>query len=272
VDVGDIEITAVHDGRFNVPATAFFPSTSDVDWAPHKAFLNDDGTLPLELGGFLVRSHDRVLLVDAGVGPRQEPGFGRLLASLAELGVAPDDVTDVVFTHLHFDHVGWASAEGTAVFSRATYRCDARDWDFFSGPDAAEHERTAQTYFGAITAREKLAPVLDRIETWRGDTVLAPGVEVRSAPGHTPGSAVVVLSSGTERALLLGDVVHCPVELLEDEWAALGDVDPKVAARTRATWVAELEGSGVAAAAAHFPGMRFGRLLPASGRRQWVFS
>jgi glyoxylase-like metal-dependent hydrolase (beta-lactamase superfamily II) len=92
------------------------------------------------------------------------------------------------------------------------------------------------------------------------------------APGHTPGSTIMVISSGTERALLLGDVVHCPVELLDDEWAGMGDVDPDLAKRTRNALARELEGTDVPAAAAHFPGLQFGKLLAARGKRQWVIS
>src|SRR5438128_1038732 len=83
-----------------------------------------------------------------------------------------------------------------------------------------------------------------------------------------PGSTVVVVSSGDRRALRLGDVVHCPVELVDDEWAALGDVDPALAKRTRNALARELEGTDVPAAASHFPEMRFGRLLAADGRRR----
>jgi glyoxylase-like metal-dependent hydrolase (beta-lactamase superfamily II) len=90
------------------------------------------------------------------------------------------------------------------------------------------------------------------------------------APGHTPGSTIMVLSSGAERAMLLGDVVHCPVQLLDDEWAGISDVDPVLAKRTRNALARELEGSGVPVAGAHFEGMHFGRLLVAEGRRRWV--
>jgi glyoxylase-like metal-dependent hydrolase (beta-lactamase superfamily II) len=270
MNVGDISITAVHDGRFVVPATGFFLSTSEQDWAPHRAFLTPDGQLPLELGGFLVRTGDRLVLIDTGAGRRHEPGFGQLLASLAAVGVEPADITDVVFTHLHFDHVGWASDGGQIVFPQATHRCHQRDWDHFCGPDP-DVEVLARSIFHSLPAAERLGPVAARIETWSGDVTIAPGIDVRSAPGHTPGSTVIVLSSGSERALLLGDVAHCPVELLDDEWAALGDVDPALARRTRQVWAAEMEGTGVAAAAAHFPGMQFGRLISGQGRRRWVF-
>jgi hypothetical protein len=93
---------------------------------------------------------------------------------------------------------------------------------------------------------------------------------VRLAPGHTPGSGVMVLSSGTARAVLLGDVAHCPVELLEDEWAGIGDVDPELARRTRVALMREYEGLDVPITASHFPGLKFGRLLSGEGKRQWV--
>ena len=61
------------------------------------------------------------------------------------------------------------------------------------------------------------------------------------------------------------------MELIDDEWAGLGDVDPDLALRTRMALIRELEGSEIPAAASHFPGMQFGRLLPANGKRSWVF-
>ena len=180
-----------------------------------------------------------------------------MLDNLQALGVAADDVTDVVFTHLHFDHTGWATVDGAPVFRSATYRCDAADWAHFVPSD----ER----------ATRKLSPIESQLETWDGDGTLLPGVDVRRAPGHTPGSAVLVLSSGDARAVLLGDAVHCPVELVDDEWATIGDVDPDLAKRTRVALARELEASGTPAAAAHFPGLEFGRLLPGEGKRAWSF-
>ena len=224
--VGDLEILPVHDGAARMPATAAFAAgggrgSSEEDWAPHAEFLDDEGKLELALGGFLIRTAGRTVLVDAGVGRINDGTFtgGKLLESLAAFGVAPEDVTDVVFTHLHFDHVGWATQQGAVVFENATYRCDERDWTHFVGPDPG--------------ATKKLTPIADRLETWTADGTILPGLDAMVAPGHTPGSTIIVVSSGDSRALLLGDVVHCPVELLDDEWAGLGDVDPALARRTR---------------------------------------
>jgi glyoxylase-like metal-dependent hydrolase (beta-lactamase superfamily II) len=240
------------------------------EWLPHKQFLGEDGMLPCQLGGFLVQTGSRLILVDTGAGPVNDPTCGQLLASLAALGYQPGDITDVLLTHLHFDHVGWASDGSDPVFPNATYRCDERDWGFFVGPDGLD-ESLALSMLGGLPATERLSPVKGRLETWSSDMAIAPGVDLRAAPGHTPGSTVVVLSSGDERALLLGDVVHCPVELLESEWEFIHDVDRELARRTREALVREFEGTGIPMAAAHFPDMRFGRLLPGQGRRSWVF-
>ena len=71
--------------------------------------------------------------------------------------------------------------------------------------------------------------------------------------------------------MMLGDVVHCPVQLLDDEWASLFDFDPVLARATRTRLARELEGDvSTSVSGAHFPGMRFGRVLKGQGRRQWV--
>jgi glyoxylase-like metal-dependent hydrolase (beta-lactamase superfamily II) len=263
--VGDLEIQPVHDGVARLPAGDLLRFTGDRGdpWEPHEQFIAADGTLELSLGGFLVRTGDRVVIIDAGAGRIDNDVYhgGEFLESLAALGVAPEDVTDVVFTHLHFDHVGWATQRGTVVFPRATFRCHVADWDHFvAGPNPEA---------GSV---RKLTPLADRLDPFADDAPIAPGITVRHAPGHTPGSAVVVVADGTERALLLGDVVHCPVELMEDDWEAVVDVDPDLARRTREALARELEGSDVPVAAAHFPGLRFGRLLTGTGRRHWTFS
>ncbi|MGH8974109.1 MAG: MBL fold metallo-hydrolase [Acidimicrobiia bacterium] len=263
--VGGLEIVPVLDGSARLPAERLlrFTGARDDPWGPHQGLLEPDGTLHLPLGGFLVRTGDRVVLVDTGVGRLETDTYrgGAFLDSLAGAGVTPAEVTDVVLTHLHFDHVGWTTQRGEIVFAHATYRCHAADWDHFvAGPEPEE---------GSV---RKLSPLAERLEPFAGDTTVVPGVSVRHAPGHTPGSAIVVVSDGPERALLLGDAVHCPVELVEDEWEAIVDVDPALGARTREALARELEGTDVPVAGAHFPGMQFGRLLPGTGIRRWVFS
>lgn len=195
---------------------------------------------------------------------------GMLAQNLARLGIAPGDVTDVVLSHLHWDHIGWVSRDGRPFFTNATYRCERRDADFFLGPDG--HDETFyRLVWGAQRASERMAPVMDRLEVWDRDAVIAPGVNAMFAPGHTPGSCLFIISSGTDRALILGDTVHCPLELTDPDFSLMADMDQALADRTRQAIYRELEDGTAIAGAPHFPGLEFGRMLPGRGRAGWFF-
>ena len=253
--VGDIEVLPVFDGFGYEVARDVLLNPAETDpWARHQARLDAHGRLEFTLGGFLVRTGGRTVLVDAGAGTIDTGQYkgGQLLTSLQNHGVAPGDVTDVIFTHLHFDHVGWATSKGEVVFRNATYRVHEADWAYFvASPGAAP---------GAV---RKLSPVRPQLETFTGQCVLAPGLAARPAPGHTPGSTIFILSSGTHRALLLGDVAHCTVELTEPGWEFVFDVDRAAAKAVRQQITAELLDTQDPAAAAHFPDPQFGRLVRA---------
>ena len=260
--IGRFQIDPLIDGVARLPAREIlrYTGTGDDPWGPHAPFLTGED-IELAMGGFLVRFGERVVIIDCGLGPIERGPFkgGAFLQSLAKAGVAPGDVTDVLFTHLHFDHVGWATQGGVPVFPNALYRCHRADWSHFVEGDD-------------VGAAKKLAPIADRIEFWERDSTLLPGIDVQGAPGHTPGSTIVVISDGNARAMLLGDVVHCPIELVEDDWQAVFDVDPVLAQRTRIALARELDGTDTPVAAAHFPGLQFGRLLSATPRRGWTYS
>ena len=257
--IGSIEILPVIDGTGRELATEVLrrPGADD-PWSCHADLLDADGILHLDLGGFLVRTGDRTVLVDAGAGTIDNGKYagGGFLDSLRGCGVAPEDVTDVMFTHLHFDHVGWATKNGRVVFPNATYRVHADDWAHFVGSPHAQP--------GAV---RKLSPLAAHLETFDSEVTLAPGLTARPAAGHTPGSTVFVASSGDERALLLGDVVHSVVQLAERDWEAVFDLDPVAASAVRNALADEVADSADLVVGGHFPGLRFGRVVTASGDR-----
>jgi glyoxylase-like metal-dependent hydrolase (beta-lactamase superfamily II) len=272
VQIGSIEVTQVIDATATVDPVALWGAmaasgggtkgTTEDDWALHPTSRGDDGRVEMPVGSFMVRQGNRLMLIDLGYGPTPPPALsgGLLLANLAALGVGPDDITDVVFSHLHPDHVGWGSVAGMPTFPRATHYCHEDDWAHFV---------TGSALPGVATI---FAPLADQMEMWRGAHRVAPGVDLVAAPGHTPGNAYVILSSGSDRAFLLGDIVHCPVELVDDDWAGLGDVDPVLAQKVRGALARELEGTATQVAGAHFPGLQFGRLLVGAGSRSWRWS
>lgn len=116
--IGRFTIDPVRDGRgFEVSDALTRPGIDD-PWACHRDALDEHARIVFEMGGFLLRDGERVILVDTGVGSFQTDGLqtGAFLDSLAGLGVRPEDVTDVLLTHLHYDHVGWATSKGQVVF------------------------------------------------------------------------------------------------------------------------------------------------------------
>lgn len=275
---GSISVTPILDSSIHVPGHALYgaaaehfpvlPQTRGLqadDWEPFPQHLDAGGEFHMHFGGYLVRGlGDRVVLVDLGVGPVSfpPPGIpvpyaGVLLESLRAAGVEPHEVTDVVFTHLHLDHIGWASLDDAPVFVNATYRCAEQDWD-------ALHAANPPT--SAL-----LDPIANRLETWTTDTTLIPGLDASLQPGHTPGSSAIIASAAGARAFLVGDIAHCPHELFAPDWAGLGDVDPVQAARVRQDLADEIECTGAWAGSTHFPGLGLGRLVGAHPDRDFVY-
>ena len=195
---------------------------------------------------------------------------GELENSLRAAGVDPGEITDVVLSHLHCDHMGWCSKEGRSFFPKADLWVHAADVDWFLG-ERQYDEIALKVMFGVDSTRERMGPVLGQIRTWGDDTTIAPGVDVRHMPGHTPGSSIAVISSLGERAMILGDVIHCPLEMTDPDFSMMADVDPALAHRTKLSFLKGVDDGSIHVASTHFPSMRFGRLLKdeATGRRQF---
>jgi glyoxylase-like metal-dependent hydrolase (beta-lactamase superfamily II) len=168
-----------------------------------------------------------------------------------------------VFSHLHADHVGWLVTETSGgprlTFPRAEHRLAEAEWRYWTDP-------TREWRWGWPTSVQ-LEMLGTRRSALEDGAVLAPGVNVMLTPGHTPGHASFVVSSGTERAVVLGDTIHCPVEISHPELALLSDVDPVAGRATRALLQRELDG-GTVAVGGHFPDFVFGRVIRSADGRQ----
>lgn len=312
--VGPIDIQPALDGRLVTGTDRRFPAPGTPQFAPHAEYLTLDGHYVMDVGSMVVRTADRVILIDAGGGPGdpsdrwtparwgggqglkilenhfrdqglsdgevasiverlrdQESWHGILLESLQGVGIEPRDVTDIVLSHLHWDHVGWVSSQGKPAFENADVWCARAEADYWLGADPPD-ETVYTVLFNSRPVREVMAPVLERLQLWEGSSAhIAPGIDVQHAPGHTPGSAIVILSSGADRAIILGDAVHCALELVDEDYASLSDVDRALARRTRETIRRIIEDGSVPVAGAHFPGLQFGRLTRVGQHRSWEF-
>jgi glyoxylase-like metal-dependent hydrolase (beta-lactamase superfamily II) len=265
MQVGTIQIVPILDHSIRQPLGEIVTHTGGVQWDCVHHPTDVSGRIQMSIGAFLLKVKDRTILIDAGMGPDDPSNpHGQLLENLSRYGVGADEVTDVVFTHLHHDHVGGATRRGKVTFPRATFRVHEADWHYFvSGPDAANAAYSAPV--------EKLTPLEPQLEVFSSEVEIVPGLIARPAPGHTPGSTIFMVADGGERAMLLGDVVHTVGELTDPHWHGLYDVNPVAARAMRDSIVDELAESGDAFAPAHLPELRFGRLISSGSERRFDY-
>jgi glyoxylase-like metal-dependent hydrolase (beta-lactamase superfamily II) len=275
--VGAVRVTFIPDGSIHVPPVPMFAGgTPDLfDARPH--LLDGDGYLVMSLGAVLVETARRRILIDLGWGPstldmsklnagtrRGRIIGGRLLDGLARQGLTTDDIDVVVFSHLHADHIGWLTTEGgpghRLTFRRAAHRLSEPEWTYWS-------ERAGEERWGGPSAVQ-LEALLTQLDPLEDGETLAEGLNVLLTPGHTPGHASFVVSSGTERAIVLGDTIHCPLEISHPELALLSDVDPVAGRAVRDRLRTELE-AGAIAVGGHFSDLAFGRVIKGRSRR-WL--
>jgi glyoxylase-like metal-dependent hydrolase (beta-lactamase superfamily II) len=225
IRVGDIVVQPIHDGVAILEPRMFTVGDEPSDWTGHEHLLAADGKLRIPVGAFVVRTGDEIVLMDAGVGVTDDPMFegAALIENLSAVGLQPTDITIVTVSHLHSDHCGWLEADGKSVFSNARIRIGEADWEHFVVGAGGGRKRAA-----------RLRVVEEQVDLIDADGVsVAPGITSRHTPGHTPGHTSFVITSGTERLIVLGDAMHCPAQLTETEWEFLYDTDRALAKRTR---------------------------------------
>jgi len=254
IRIGDYELTILVDTHGVLGSLSeLFPGVPAGAWEPYRNLypeLFEDGNWRLPFGCFLLRSDRHTLLVDAGVGPPQgsflPSSEGLLPTALAEMGVGPDEIDACVLTHLHVDHVGWASALDRPQWPRASYLASRADFDWVEGRESLERDRVLQP----------LLPLLrsGSLELVEGSIEVAPGVQMVSTPGHTPGHSSVRIESQGSEAVILGDVAVHPALLDHPEWLYLFDVEPEATVVTRRAVLNDIAGRDIVVACGHYPG------------------
>jgi glyoxylase-like metal-dependent hydrolase (beta-lactamase superfamily II) len=271
IRVGNVEIVSLSDGMLEFDLCNFFPTIPASDWGQYTSHLTEEHKVRFNLGSFLIRTDGRTVLVDTGLGPKPADApdmpWGKLLHDFEANGVRPDEVDMVVMTHLHRDHVGWnLRSEGNRyvpTFPKARYWMSAKDWE-------ACHEPKVQPerFPNAPSCVWPLAE-LGLVELMHGEHSITRELTAVPTPGHTPGHVSILITSQGERALVLGDAAHNPVQLQETDWVSRADMDPEVTRQTRRTLVDRLEREQITVAAGHFEAPGFGKIVRLDGRRYW---
>ncbi len=272
ITIGNVEVLAVID---MVPPPRnpedFFTDVPLDAWGPYEADHLESGQLQLYYGCFTLRSQGQVVMVDTGMGPGPHPTRGNrrgdMLNQLKRLGVNPDDVTTVVHTHLHADHVGWnVTLEGgkpRATFPRARYLVPRADWEHFTNPSVLKT---------TLYIAECVVPLegLGCMELIEGEHAITSEISTVATPGHTPGHVNVIITSQGQRGAVVGDVFHSKVQIREPGWCSRADLDKELGLKSREAMLERFEREGFIVAAGHFkPDEHFGRVVRLRGRRYW---
>ncbi len=278
--IGSVEFTVVNDGINYYDAGAIFGVVPRVMWERQIPPLDARHRMNLGLNCLLLRSGGQTILIESGVGGK--PGdraeaspaeHGTLMDGLAGLGIAPEDIDVVVNTHLHSDHCGWNTslereAQGEEpellrpTFPNTRYVISAREWHDATHPN----ERTRATYL-----ERNIVPVEGQLELAEDEYAITDEVRLVPAPGHTDGHSTVVIRSGGEWGVYIGDLVQHTVQLERTAWVSGLDTLPLVSMETKRKLVDECIEAGALVMFCHgaYPGV--GRLERTErGFRRWV--
>lgn len=259
--VGDFIVTALNDGAFE--ASFGFLTNIEIPAAEslHQAAFR---AIPphITISNFLIQSGDRTILVDAGCGNAMGPTLGNLAGNLQAMGVQPGDISAVLATHLHPDHIGgMVDAEGKAVFPNAELVVHEADYTFW-GDDATLAGAADDMMKGFVQlARTTIAAYRDRTRVLTGGEAVA-GLSIVPEPGHTPGHSGWMISSGNDSLLIWGDIVHMPGIQFARPGAGMGfDVDGAQAVATRQRMMDMVATDRLAVAGMHLDFPCFGHVV-----------
>ncbi len=273
--LGSLRCTVFSDGYFSYPTGWFFPNA---DHSQLTGALNArqsfSGSIISPYSCLLVQTGRHVVLVDTGGGESSRTS-GAVGARLEIEGIRPQDVDTVVLTHAHPDHLGGAvDAFGRPAFPNARYVLSELEWGFWTAARTDLHtlcvpnDSKKQMEF---TARRCLGVLRFQVEGIDGETEIVPGIRAVPATGHTPGHLAILLSSGGQHLLNLGDAAVHPLHLEHPDWENGFDLTRTEALISRRELLDRAVAERMRVMAFHFPFPSVGKIAPlAEGGWKWT--
>ena len=239
--LGDFELTVISDGTYFLDGGAFFGVVPKTMWSK-RAIVDDQNRFATGLNSLLIRTGDKNILVETGIGNKlpeklvqvfKQPA--KLLDNLHGAGLAPEDIDIVINTHLHFDHCGWNTVRrGDQVmptFPKAKYYVQRKEWEH----GRLQLERDAISYMSP-----NYDPLIEsgQMELLDGDREIVPGVSVKVFPGHTANMQGVIVGSGGKKACYISDLIPTSMHL-DLTWVMAFDLFPLTTIESRKKYYAQ---------------------------------
>lgn len=250
--VGDLQLYALRDTVFVLPNDG---KVFGLDVGPEavaevlKAHGAPTDTITLGVDSLLVKDGDRLILIDTGAG-------GALITSLEGAGHKPEDVTDILITHPHGDHIGGLVKNNALVFPKAKIRMAEADWTFLKG------QANQAALVTAITPQ---------VEAFAPGAAITPHVTSVAIKGHTPGHSGYEIASNGQKLLAIGDTAHSSIiSLAKPDWSIQFDTDKTEAKASRRALLTELAKSKETLFAPHFPYPGIGHVEAKGDGFVWV--
>jgi glyoxylase-like metal-dependent hydrolase (beta-lactamase superfamily II) len=273
--LGNIDVMVISDGVLPLPTQTM---STNADPAERTAWFKEmylgPDAFDWALNVLVVRSGEQVILVDAGLGG-QFPGFpraGQFPKRLAAAGIDLADVTDIVITHMHMDHIGGLLVDTVKNRLRDDVRIHvtATEVDFWTSPDFTSTDMPAPVPdVLRSTANAFIEQYQSKLHIFEDEFKVAPGVVARLTGGHTPGHCVVYVTCGDERLTFAGDALF-PVAFDHPDWHNGFEHDPDEAVRVRVRLLQDAAASGELFVATHLPFPSVGRVAVNGEAFRWI--
>ena len=276
--IGEFELLRVVESEGPLLAAAeFLPGSTPETFAQHAHWLQPrhvdpaTGQLILCIQSYVVRTARYTILVDACVGNDKNRAQHRIawhmqkwpyLEEMRKAGVTPEQVDFVLCTHLHTDHVGWNTqlkdGRWVPTFPKAKYIFAKQEYAFWE----ARHRQLGATG-QALAFADSVLPIVEakRAVLVEMDHEIDKGVWFEPAPGHTAGNVVVNVRSGAGHAVLTGDVIHHPIQLVRPDWSSRACEDREQSHRTRRALLERYADTETLFAPAHFASPSIGQVV-----------
>lgn len=271
MQLGDFELTALSDGATSLDVVKLLNEPAEeTETALQKSFLSN----PLEtsVNVYLINTGAKLILVDAGGGAIFGPALGKLQSNLQAAGYKPEQIDDILLTHMHRDHVGGLATNGTLAFPNATIHADKRESGFWlSKENLDKAPPELKVRFQGVMATLGPYVTAGRYQPFESDSEILPNVRSVASYGHTVGHTIYVVESKGHQLWLIGDLINvASVQLDHPSVSIAFDSDGNAAAASRMKILASAAQRGVLVGAAHLPFPRLGHLRATGATWQWL--